>query len=130
MRIKAASALILAAALAAPAFGQSFLGEWTATAETGGGSVSETVTVVETDDGYAITAELVGAAPGTPTAGPGADIVIDGDRFSYTRAVSMGPGSELVISYRGVVSGDAFTGTANMMGTEIPYNGVRVAADD
>jgi len=72
MRITAALGFVLFVALAAPAFGQSLLGEWTATAVTPGGEVSETLTVVETDDGYAITAKLVGpVAEGTPEAGPG-----------------------------------------------------------
>ena len=77
MRITAASGFILVAALAAaaPAFGQSFLGEWTATATTPGGEVSETLRVVKTDDGYAIAAALVGPVPeGTTQAGAGTDI--------------------------------------------------------
>jgi hypothetical protein len=37
---------------------------------------------VKTADGYAITAKLVGIREGTPTAGPGKDIVLDGDRPS------------------------------------------------
>jgi hypothetical protein len=45
MRVSATLGVILAAALAAPAFGQSFVGEWTATAVTPAGEVSETVKV-------------------------------------------------------------------------------------
>jgi hypothetical protein len=130
MRVTAALGLVFVAALATPALGQSFAGEWVATAETPGGAASETLFVVATDDGYAITAELHGAVEGQPQGGPGTDIVVDGDSFSYNRTVSFGPDSEIVLSYTGVVSGDTFTGTATLMGTAIPYNGVRVTDRD
>ena len=125
MRIQVALGLALALAFVEPAFGQSFVGKWTATAETLGGKVSETVTVVKTADGFAITAKLVDAAPGQPEAGPGTDIVLNGDNFSYKRTVSF-PGGSLVLTYTGVVSGDTFTGKAEVMGEEVPYNGVRI----
>jgi hypothetical protein len=129
MRITAASGFVLVAALAAaaPAFGQSFLGEWTATARTPGGDVSETLTVVKTDHGYAITAEPVDAVPeGTPKAGAGTDIRLDGDKFSYNRTVTT-PDGALVITYTGVVSGDTFTGTVDIGGfAQAPYTGVRI----
>ena len=66
MRIMAAAALTLVAALATPAlaFGQSFVGEWTATATTPGGDVAETVSVVKTGDGRFI--EVQGTAEGPP----------------------------------------------------------------
>jgi len=125
MRITAALAFVLVAAFTTPAFGQSFVGEWTATAKAQTGDASEIVTVVKTKDGYSITAKLVGAAPGTPEAGPGTDIVLDGDRFSYKRTVTIGSDS-LVITYTGVVSGDTFTGTVSLgdFGS-VPYVGVR-----
>ena len=125
MRITAALAFVLVAAFATPAFAQSFVGEWTATAKAPTGDASEIVTVVKTKDGYAITAKLVGAPEGSPEAGPGTDIVLDGDRFSYKRTLSMGGGA-LVITYTGVVSGDTFTGTVQLgdFGT-VPYVGVR-----
>jgi hypothetical protein len=125
--ITAASGLVLVASLATPAFGQSFVGKWTATAETPGGSVSEMLTVVKTDSGYTITAKPVVPPPeGTPEAGPGQDIVLDGDKFSYKRTVTT-PGGELVITYTGVVSGDTFTGTVDLGGfAQAPYTGVRI----
>lgn len=123
LRIATAFALIAVAGVTAPAFGQSFVGEWAATATTPGGDVSETVTVVRTSGGYEITAKaVVPPAPGTPEAGPGTDIVIDGDRFSYKRSV----GDALVLTYTGVVSGDTFTGTVKLGEFELPYKGVRV----
>ena len=77
-RIATAVGLIAVAGLASPAFGQSFVGEWTATATTPGGDVSESLKVVRTAGGYQITAKaVVPPAPGTPEAGPGTDIVID-----------------------------------------------------
>jgi hypothetical protein len=85
--------VLLATFFAAPAFGQSFVGEWTATATTPGGEVSETLSVVKTADGYAVTAKLVGVPEGTPTAGPGTEIVLEGDHFSYKRTV-MTPGGD------------------------------------
>ena len=119
--ITAAAGMVLFAVLSAPALAQSFIGEWTATAEVPGEGVSETLTVVETDDGYSITAKLVDPTPGMPEAGPGIDIVIDGDNFSYKRTLG-----EIEIVYAGVVSGNSFTGTADMGGFQVPYTGVRV----
>jgi hypothetical protein len=116
--------VLVATLFAAPAFGQSFVGEWTATATTPGGEVSETLTVVKTAGGYALTAKLIGAAEGSPTAGPGTDIVLDGDRFSYKRII-MTPDGDVVLTYTGVVSGDKFTGTAEVGGFQVPYIDVR-----
>jgi hypothetical protein len=112
---------LVASFLAAPAFGQEFVGEWTATAVTPGGEVTERVSVVRTADGYAITAKLVNAAPGQPEAGPGTDIKLDGVHFQYKRTVGT-----LVITYEGVVTGDKFTGTVDLAGAKAPYNGVRL----
>jgi len=123
MRITATLAFVAFTCLAAPAFGQSLVGTWNATAETGGTKVSETVTCVKTSDGYAITAKLIGVPEGTPEAGPGTDIVLSGDSFSYKRSAG-----DLVITYTGVVSGNTFTGTAEIGGFKVPYTGVRVAA--
>ena len=131
MRIGSAGFVLLVALLgpvfATEARAQSFLGEWTATAETPGGGVSETITAVKTDSGYAISVKLVEAPPeGTPEAGPGTDIVLDGDKFSYKRSIPT-PNGTLVITYTGVVSGDTFTGTVDLGGlAQAPYTGVRV----
>jgi len=128
MHMTAAPGLFLLAALATPAsaFSQSFLGEWTAAAHTPGGEVAETLSVTKTDDGYAITAKLAGAVPeGTPEAGPGADIVLEGDKFSYKRTLTMPDGTRLTITYTGIVSGDTFTGTVDMGFAQAPYTGVR-----
>jgi hypothetical protein len=122
MRITAVLAFVLLAGLAAPAFGQSFVGTWTATAESPGGKVSETITCVKTNDGFAITAKLIGVPEGTPTAGPGTDIVLNGDNFFYKRSAG-----DLVFSYRGVVSGNTFSGVAQVGEFKVPYNGVRVS---
>lgn len=125
MHSKAAWGLVVVATwVAAPAFGQSFIGNWAATATTPGGEMSETLSVAKTADGYTVTAKLVGVPEGTPTAGPGTDIVLDGDRFSYKRVLSI-PDGELVFTYSGIVSGDKFTGTARVGEFEVPYNGVR-----
>ena len=123
MRITAVLAFVLFAALSAPAFAQSFVGTWTATADSAAGKVSETITCVKTNDGYAITAKLIGVPEGTPEAGPGTDIVLNGDTFSYKRSVG-----DLVFTYSGVVSGTTFTGTAAIGEFKVPYTGVRVAA--
>ena len=67
VRIATTVGLIAVAGLASPAFGQSFVGEWTATATTPGGDVSESLKVVRTAGGYQITAKaVVPPAPGTP----------------------------------------------------------------
>lgn len=132
MRIKAASGMVCVLALVAPmvatpAQEPSFLGEWTATVATPGGDVSETLTVTKTDKGYTITAKLVVPGPeGSPEAGPGTDIVLDVNKFSFKRTVTTPDGS-LVITYTGVVSGDAFTGTVDLGGfAQAPYAGVRI----
>jgi hypothetical protein len=123
---KARLAFVLVATfVAAPAFGQSFVGEWTATATTPGGEVSETLSVVKTAGGYAVTAKLIGVSANTPTAGPGTEIVLDGDRFSYKRIFAT-PDGDVVLTYTGVVSGDKFTGMADVGGFQVPYNGVRI----
>lgn len=117
---------LMGTALAAEAASPSFLGEWTATADAPTGKVSETVTVVKAGDGYSITAKLVVPDPnGNPEAGPGADIVLDGDNFIYKRTVTI-PGGSLVITYSGVVSGEMFTGTVDLGFAKLPYNGVRI----
>jgi len=123
--------LVLVAAFVAPAFGQSFVGQWTATSHTPSGDVSETLTVVKTGNGYTITAgEPVGVPEGSPKAGPGTDIVVDGDKFSYKRTVAT-PDYTIVITYTGTVSGDTFTGTANLGGfADAPYTGVRIKQRD
>ena len=122
MRIPAALAFVLVTTFSAPTFAQSFVGEWTATAETAGGKVLETIKVVKGGDGFAITSKLVGQVPeGMPEAGPGIEIALDGDRFSYKRTIG-----DLVITYSGLVSGDTFTGTVEIGGFgKVPYNGVR-----
>jgi hypothetical protein len=120
MRVTAVLAFVLLAGLASPAFAQSFVGTWTATADAPTGKVSETVKVTKTADGYAITAQLVGAPVGAPEAGPGTDIVLNGDSFTYKRSIG-----DLVITYSGVVMGNTFTGTVEMTGYKLPYNGVR-----
>ena len=87
MRITAVLVFVLFAGLPAPAFGQSFVGDSAPPqADSPAGKVSETITCVKTKDGYAITAKLVGVPEGTPEAGPGTDIVLSGDSFSYKRS--------------------------------------------
>jgi hypothetical protein len=126
MRIAAVLMLVLVAAFVSPAFGQSFVGQWTAKAVTPGGDVSETLTVVKTANGYEIKAELAVPPPeGTPQAGAGTDIVLDGDKFSYKRTVKTPDGS-LVLTYTGTVSGDTFTATVAIGEFTVPYNGVRI----
>lgn len=119
---------LLAPDFAMEAQAQSFLGEWTATAETPGGGVSETITAVKTEKGYAVTAKLIGVPEDTPMAGPGTDIVLEGDRFSYKRSIPT-PDGPVIFTYTGVVSGDRFTGTAGMAGFEVPYTGIRVTRE-
>jgi hypothetical protein len=126
MRSLAALGVVLAAALASPAFGQSLVGKWKATAHTQAGDFSETLEVARTDAGYSVKAKLLDAPPGTAEAGPGAEIVIDGDHFSYKRTVDT-PNGSLKITYSGVVSGDSFTGTVDMGFAQVPYTGVRLA---
>lgn len=126
MRISAMLVLASLMAFAAPAFSQSLVGEWTATAESPAGKTSETLTVVKTANGYTITAKLIGVPEGTPEAGPGEEIMLDGDRFTFKRKLTI-PGGTIVITYVGVVSGDTFTGTADIGGMgKAPYSGVRV----
>ena len=113
-----------------PAQAQSLVGEWLAKAATPAGDVSEKVTVVKTDSGLAITAKPVDPPDVALEAGPGFDIVLDGDKFSYKRKVDI-PGGTLVITYSGVVSGDTFTGTVDLGGlAQAPYTGVRDRGQD
>lgn len=120
------SLFVAAAVVATPAAAQSFVGEWRATAQAPDGQISEKLTVARTADGYAITSSEV--QPPSPTgteAGPGVDIVIEGDTFAFKRLVKT-PQGDLEIVYKGTVTGDAFTGTGEVMGFSVPYNGVRI----
>ncbi len=127
MRIVATSVLCVAAALSAPASAQSFVGEWRATAQAPDGQITEKLTVTKTADGYAIVgSDVQPPSPTGTTAGPGVDIEIDGDTFAFKRVVKT-PQGELEIVYKGTVSGDTFTGTGEVMGFSVPYNGVRIA---
>ena len=127
MRKIALVGVVLAAAMATPALAQSFLGEWTATAHVGpGAEVSEALSVTKTANGFAITVKPPAGTPeGAPQAGPGTDIVLDGDHFSYNRSLDV-QGNSIVISYSGVVTGDTFTGTAKVGDMPVSYTGVRV----
>ena len=128
MRISSAVlGLALIAGFVSPVFAADspFLGKWTATAAALTGNASEIVTVVRTTDGYAITSQLVAPTPGQPEAGPGKDIVLEGDHFSYKRIVAIG-GNDIVITYSGVVSGDMFTGAIELASVKIPFTGVRI----
>ena len=126
MRISATLVLASLLAFAVPAFSQSLVGDWTATAEAPGGNASETLKVMKTASGYTITAKLIGAPDGAPEAGPGEEIVLDGDHFTFKRKLTMG-GNTLVITYTGVVSGDTFTGTVELGALgKVPYTGVRI----
>jgi hypothetical protein len=120
-------ALFTAGLISAPASAQSFVGEWRATAETPGGQISEALSVRKTEDGYSITAmPITELPPGQPNAGPGIEIKLEGDSFSYKRVVST-PQADLEIVYSGTVSGDTFTGKGDIGGFSVPYNGERVS---
>jgi hypothetical protein len=115
-------------AFAMPASAQSFLGAWTATAHLDGGAESyETLGVARAGNSYSVIGKAINPPPGAPDAGPGTDIVLEGDKFSYKRALDFG-GNGIVIAYAGTVSGNTFTGTADVGGMKIPYTGVRVPA--
>ena len=125
-----AAALVLALAIvlmAGPAAAQSFVGAWRATAQVPDGQVSETLTVSKTADGYAIVgSDVQPPSPEGMTAGPGIEIEIDGDAFAFKRIVRT-PQGDLEIIYKGTVSGETFTGTGEVGGFSVPYNGVRIA---
>lgn len=120
------SLFVAAAVIAAPASAQSFVGEWRATAQAPDGQISETLTVTKTADGYAIVgSDVQPPSPEGLTAGPGVDIQLDGDAFAFKRIVAT-PQGDLEIIYKGTVSGDTFTGTGEVAGFVVPYNGVRI----
>jgi hypothetical protein len=125
MRSARLALLLFAATLATPASAQTFLGKWIATATTPGGAVSEEVTASRTEQGYLIDVRPIGELPpGLPTAQQPIEIVLDGDSFAYTRVVDI-PDMEIVVTYKGTVSGETFTGTAEVGGIQVPYTGVR-----
>ena len=120
------SLFVAAAVIAAPVSAQSFVGEWRATAQAPDGQISETLTVTKTADGYAIVgSDVQPPSPEGLTAGPGVDIQLDGDAFAFKRIVAT-PQGDLEIIYKGTVSGDTFTGTGEVAGFVVPYNGVRI----
>lgn len=111
------------ALLTTPAHGQSFVGEWLATAHSPEGSFSERLSVKRTDGGYTIQVRLVQPLPpGTPEAAPPTEISLNGDRFAFRRSVT----DTITVTYSGIVSGNAFDGTVDIAGFQIPYTGVRV----
>jgi hypothetical protein len=125
------AAVLAALVLAAPAFAQSFVGEWVATAKTAQGDFSEKLIVTKTAEGYAIAVEPISELPaGTPAAGPGVDVALEGDKFSYKRVVTF-PGGSLEVFYDGVVAGNSFTGQVEIDGlpTPMPYQGVRAKGE-
>lgn len=127
MRIGRLFAFLAVTALAVPASAESFAGEWRATATVPDGEISETLTITKTADGYALTVKDVEPSPPEGmTAGPGVDVKLDGDNFSYKRIVETVTGP-LEIFYAGVVSGDSFTGTGEIQGFSVPYTGVRLS---
>jgi hypothetical protein len=117
-----AAALAASLATAGAASAQAFLGAWTATAKAPGGDTTEVIKVTKTADGYALT----GQAP-VDTISAGKDVALDGNNFSFKRTLTAG-GNTLEIDYKGVVTGDSFTGTASVAGMDIPYTGVRAPA--
>jgi hypothetical protein len=126
MRGLAVLGFFVAVLASTPALAQAFVGDWTATAHTPGGDFSETLNVTKVGDGYAVKAKLSQPLPaGTPEAGPGENIVVKGNDFSYSRSVTAGSAT-LKVEYSGVVSGDDFTGTVELGGTQYPYTGVRI----
>ena len=128
MRISSAVlGLALIAGFVAPVFAAEspFIGKWTATAAAPTGKASEILTVAKTAGGYAVTAQLVEPSPGQPEAGPGKDIVLEADHFTYQRIAVIG-GTELVFTYSGVVTGDTFTGAIEVATVKIPFTGVRI----
>jgi hypothetical protein len=110
MRIIAASLIAAAAFAAAPAFGQSLVGAWSAKVVTPQGEFAE-------------------PAPGGPAggaAGPSeaTGVALDGDNFAFNRSVTT-PQGAIDIAYAGTVSGDTFTGTATTSFGEMAYTGER-----
>jgi hypothetical protein len=122
---KVSLGIVVGALLATPAFGQAFVGEWIATAHSPEGDFSERLTVSKGDEGYVIDAKLLGPLPGTPEAGPATEIVLDGNHFTFKRAVS----ESITIVYAGVVVGDEFSGSVDIAGFQVPYSGVRLKDD-
>lgn len=64
-------------------------------------------------------------APEGATVRPGRDIDPEGICLSYRRTPPV-QGGMIVITYSGALSGDTFTGTANVGGTKTGYTGVRI----
>ena len=84
----------------------------------------------KTAEGYVITVtDTQPPSPAGMSAGPGIHITLEGDNFSYKRVLST-PDGELEIVYSGIVSGDSFTGTGEIGGFSVPYNGVRLSKPD
>ncbi len=115
-----ALAALLTASLTTAASAQAFLGQWTATAQAPGGDTTEVIKATKTATGYSVT----GQAP-VDTISPGKDVVLDGNNFAFKRSLNV-QGNKLEIGYAGVVSGDTFTGTAEVAGMQFPYTGVRL----
>jgi len=128
MRIARLGFVLAAVTFAVPASAQSFLGEWRASAQAGDMLISETLTVAKTADGFSVTVKDVDPpSPAGMVAGPGVDVKLEGDAFSYRRIITTPDGGTIEIIYKGTVTGDMFTGTGELQGFAVPYNGVRIS---
>lgn len=100
--------------IAAPAFAASpVVGIWTTAADVQGMKIEATMTFAEAAGGH--TVEIKDSPmPGAPADAPPmestiSDVVVDGSKFSFKRALST-PQGPMNLAYSGTVDGDSLTG--------------------
>ena len=121
---KLLAAAAIAAIAGAPALAESsVLGAWDTSVDAGGQVFEATVTFSETDGAYAVDWVDQGAA-GFEIASEISDLEVTDDSFSFVRTLDF-QGQAFVITYSGMVDGDALTGTASSDMGEAPMTGSR-----
>jgi hypothetical protein len=112
MRKLAILALSAAALTGAPALAESSLtGVWALTTQTQQGPREATLTVMEPDGVLVAMLEQQPPAGTQPAPSTISDVVVDGDHFTFKRAMNAG-GQAMNWDYEGTIDGDTLTATA------------------
>jgi hypothetical protein len=124
-----AAALIAALSLAAPLWAaDSPVGAWATTVTVQEMKIESTMTVAQGPSGYTVEIKD-GAMPGAladaaPMPGVISDVVVDGAKFSFKRALTTRQGA-MNLAYAGTVTGDSLAGEITSDFGPIPLTGVR-----
>jgi|SRR5690606_6065896 len=124
------AALVAGASLVAvPAFAQSSpVGTWATAVDVQGSKLESELTISQADGAYAV-AIKDGPMPGAPADAPAmsstfSDVVVDGSKFSFKRALTT-PQGAMNLTYSGTVDGNNLTGEVTSDFGPIALTGTR-----